>query len=171
VRTRAGGESSLARDVRGAVREVDPSLPLYDVRTMNEHIETNLIFRRVPARMFVVLGPLLLLLAATGIYAVAAYTVSQRTTEIGVRIALGATGTRVAAQLARDTMRSICLGALGGWALTLIVTMDLLRTRPISVAVFAGIPIALLLVSAAACWIPARRASRLDPLVALRYDA
>ncbi len=78
--------------------ELDPELPVYDVRTLNDHIESNLIFRRIPARMFAVLAPLLLVLAAIGIYAVVSYTIAQRTKEIGVRLALGATVRRVVAQ-------------------------------------------------------------------------
>ena len=98
LRTRVGAETSVANDVRLAVRDLDPELPLYDVRTLSDHIEANLIFRRIPARMFAVLGPLLLLLAAIGIYAVVAYAVTLRTTEIGVRLALGATTRRLIAQ-------------------------------------------------------------------------
>ena len=67
LRTRAGSETTIASDVRRVVRELDPELPVYDIRTLSDHIEANLIFRRIPARMFMVLGPLLLLLAAIGI--------------------------------------------------------------------------------------------------------
>ena len=76
LRTRVGAETSVANDVRAIVRDLDPELPVYDVRTLSDHIEANLIFRRIPARMFAVLGPLLLLLAAIGIYAVVAYAVT-----------------------------------------------------------------------------------------------
>ena len=77
VRTRVGAEMLLAPEVGRVVRDLDPTLPVYDVRTLTEHVEKNLFLRRIPARMFVVLGPLLLVLAAIGIYAVVAYTVSQ----------------------------------------------------------------------------------------------
>src|SRR5262249_39526467 len=86
VRTRPGTETLLAPEIQRIVRDLDPSLPVYDVRTLSEHVEKNLFLRRIPARMFVVLGPLLLALAAIGIYAVVDFTVARRTTEIGVRL-------------------------------------------------------------------------------------
>src|SRR5262249_61310305 len=77
VRTRAGSETLLAPELQRIAREVEPSRPLYDVRTLSEHVEKNLFLRRIPARMFAVLGPLLLVLAAIGIYAVVDFTVSR----------------------------------------------------------------------------------------------
>lgn len=169
LRTRAGAESLLAPQVERTVRDLDPALPVYDVRTLSEHVEKNLFLRRIPARMFVVLGPLLLALAAIGIYAVVAYNVSQRTSEIGVRLALGATAERVVAQVLGDTLRVVGAGALIGWALALLVDMHLVR-GPIYLSVYLGVPAVLLSVAAVACWIPARRAATIDPIAALRQE-
>ena len=169
VRTRAGNETAVAASVRAAVRDLDPELPLYDVRTLSDHIEANLIFRRIPARMFAVLGPLLLLLAAIGIYAVVAYSVSLRTTEIGVRLALGATTRRVVAQFVAEHLVVVAAGALAGWLIAFAAVVAMLRT-PLDVAVFAGVPAVLLAVAVAAAWWPARRVSRIDPMVALRAE-
>ncbi len=96
------------------MRELDPTLPVYDIRTLADHIDKNLFLRRIPARMFVVLGPLMLVLAAIGIYAVVSYSVSRRTTEIGVRLALGATVRRVVTQIVVETLRVVGAGALAG---------------------------------------------------------
>jgi len=169
LRTRAGAEALLAPEIERAVRDLDPSLPVYDVRTLAEHIDKNLFLRRIPARMFVVLGPALLLLAAIGIYAVVAYTVTHRSAEIGIRLALGATPRRVLTEVLVDSMRVVTKGAAVGWSLAAIVSLHLVR-GPLYFSVFAGVPAVLLSVAAAACWLPARRASRVDPLIALRQE-
>jgi predicted permease len=166
LRTRAGSDTAVAAAVRQTVRELDPQLPVYNVRTLSTHVETNLLFRRIPARMFAVLGPMLLALAAIGIYAVVSYTVSQRTTEIGVRLALGATPRGVVAQFVRESLLLIGIGALAGWAVAL--SGLIVFGGKIDVATFAGVPMILMTVAATACWLSARRAARCDPMAALR---
>jgi len=167
LRTNPGAETALAPELRRVVRELDPELPLYDVRTLNDHIEANLIFRRVPARIFAVAGPLLLILAAIGIYAVVSYTASLRTTEIGVRVALGATTRRIVLGLMNESLAVVAAGCLAGWLVAFVAALDFLQ-GPVDIAVFAGVPAILLIVAAAACYLPAQRAARMDPLVALR---
>ena len=158
----------MASAVRGAVRELDPELPVYNVRTLTAHVETNLLFRRIPARMFVVLGPMLLVLAAIGIYAVVAYTVSQRTTEIGVRLALGATPRGVVGQFVRESLLVIGVGALAGWAIALSAVI--VYGGAIDVLTFVGVPALLMVVATVACWLSARRAAGCDPMPALRQQ-
>ena len=170
LRTRSGAENRVAPDVRRVVRELDADLPIFNVRTLTDHVESNLVFRRVPARLFAVLGPMLLVLAAIGIYAVVAYTVSLRTTEIGVRLAVGATPPRVIAQFVGDSLMVIVAGALAGWLIAFIVALDVIPGGEIDPAVFTAVPVVLLGVAIVACWLPARRASRVDPVVALRQD-
>ena len=133
------------------------------MRSLTDHVDTNLVFRRVPARMFAVLGPLLVVLAAIGIYAVVAYTVAQRTTEIGVRMALGATAARVLRDLVGESLRVILVGASLGWLVAFVLVIDLLERERVDWVVFAGVPALLLAVATAACWLPARRATRIDP--------
>ena len=169
VRTRAGGESLLAPQVQRIVRELDPALPVYDIRTLAEHVEKNLFLRRIPARMFVVLGPLLLVLAAIGIYAVVDFNVSRRTMEIGVRRALGATERRIVREIIGETVSVIGAGAMAGWAVMFLVALHLLR-GVVDPSVFFGVPAILMLVGVIACWVPAKRATRLDPLAALRQE-
>jgi predicted permease len=169
VRTRAGGERALGAEVRRVVRELDPELPVFNVRTLTTHIETNLVFRRVPARMFAVLGPLLLLLAAVGVYAVVAYTVSLRTIEIGVRMALGASARRVVGEIVGESLLVVTIGALLGWLAAFVFAVDLVP-RLVGPAVFGGVPAILLAVAALASWLPARHAAHLDPMAALRKE-
>jgi predicted permease len=169
VRARLGEETLLGPAINRVVRDIDASLPVYNVRTMMQHVEMNLAIRRIPARMFVVLGPLLLVLAAVGIYAVVAYTVAHRTTEIGVRIALGATATGVVAQIVRESLRVVVAGAVVGWVIVFMAYIHLVR-RPLDIPSFVGVPILLLVVATIASWIPARRATSVDPMVALRRE-
>lgn len=170
VRARAGaaGETTLSPEVQRAVRQIDPTLPLYNVRSMSEHIEKNLVLRRIPARMFSALGPLLLLLAAIGIYAVVGFVVAQRTSEIGVRLALGATPRRVTVETMRDSLRVISIGALTGWLLAFLVYIHIRTSAGPGGPAFVGAPAVLLAVAALACWMPARRAATVDPAVTLR---
>ena len=170
VLTRAGGELQLAGELRRAVREIDPGLPVYDVRTMAEHIDKNSMFRKIPARMFTVLGPLLLVLAAIGIYAVVAYSVSRRTTEVGVRLTLGATPGRVVRQIVGETMRVITFGAAAGWAIGFVIAREVAARASFDVPIFIGVPGALLVVSLFACWLPAMRVAQVNPVVALKHE-
>ena len=159
----------VAPDIRRAVRDLDPGLVVYDVRTLDDHIEKNLFLRRIPARMFVVLGPLLLILAAIGIYAVVSYSISRRVVEIGVRHALGASVNRIVIEITSDTLGAIAWGALIGWLIALIVEIHAAR-GVIYLPIAVGVPAILFAVAIVACWIPARRAAKADPVVALRNE-
>ncbi len=170
LRVRAGSESAIAPEVRRVVRTIDPELPLFNVRTLTEHVEANLVFRRIPARIFAVLAPLLLALTSMGIYAIVAYTVSLRTTEIGVRMALGARPPQVVRQLVGESLAVAATGGLAGWTLAFIGARNFASSRSADLAVFAGVPVVLLAVAALACWLPARRAARVDPAAALRAE-
>jgi ABC-type antimicrobial peptide transport system permease subunit len=168
VRTRPGAETLLASDIRRIVHEIDPALPVFDVRTLGDHVENNLFLRRIPARLFTVLGPLLLFFAGIGIYSVVSYNVAHRITEIGIRMALGATTKRVIGQIIGETLRIILYGAIAGWFIAFIVYIHVVPGGGIDPRVFVGVPVVLLIVAAASSWLPARRAAGLDPLIALR---
>jgi predicted lysophospholipase L1 biosynthesis ABC-type transport system permease subunit len=169
VRTRLGDESMAAPALRRTLNGIDSSLPVFNVRTLTQHVEMNLALRRIPAQMFMVLGPLMLALAAVGIYAVVAYNVSQRTSEIGVRMALGANGSTVLRQIISENMLAVLGGAIVGWGMVAYIYVRFMRGT-LDVAAFGLVPGLLLVVAAAACWVPARRASRIDPVIALRAE-
>lgn len=170
LRARPGSETMLASEVQRAVRELDASLPVYNIRTMAEHVERNLFLRKIPARMFAVIAPLLLALVAIGIYAVISYTVSQRTTEIGVRIALGATADRVVKQIVKEGLLVVSSGVILAWVLAAMVQLHLFSAGPGAWTVLLGVPVVLMAVAAFSCWLPARRATLVDPVVALRAE-
>jgi putative ABC transport system permease protein len=170
VRTRPGAESAASAGVRRVVKALDADLPLFNVRTLTEHVETNLVFRRVPARLFAILGPMLLLMVGLGIYSLVSYSVSLRTSELGVRLALGATPGRLQRTVLAASLRVVTAGVLVGWLLAFVSVLVLFPEQIGAVSVFAGVPLLLIVVSGVASWVPARRGSRVDPLLALRAD-
>jgi predicted permease len=170
VRTRPGSDvTAMGTSLRTAIAQVDAEVPLFNVRTLTDHVETNLFLRRIPARMFAVIGPLLLMLAALGIYAVVSYTSSLRRVEVGVRLAMGAVPRQIVTQFIREGMTVVGIGGAIGWALALGLSRRFVAdaTGP---GVFIVVPLLLLTVAATACWVPANGASRLDPTDALRPD-
>ena len=170
LRASTGAEVTFASEIQRAVRELDPSLPVYNIRTMTEHVDRNLMLRKIPARMFLVIAPLLLALVSVGIYAVVSYTVAHRTAEIGVRIALGASANLVVTQIIKESMTVILAGTGLAWVLALMVDLHLFAGGRDDMPMLVGVPILLLGVAVVACWIPARRATLVDPLVALRSE-
>lgn len=169
-----GDPIDLVSTVRREVVRVDPDQPISDVRTMAERIDRSLIGRRFNATLLALFAALALTLAAVGIYGLVAYAVTERTHEIGVRIALGATRTDVVAMVLRQGMVLAAIGAAIGVAASLgvvrLLAGLLFYVSPADPATFAAIPLLLLLVALAACIIPARRATRVDPMSALRAE-
>lgn len=164
-----GDPSAVAGAVLAAMRRIEPELPVFNVRSLEEHVDTNLVLRKIPAQMFSVLAPLLLALAAIGIYAVVNYTVSLRTREIGVRLALGASANRVIWTFVREHLKVSAIGAALGWVLAYGIAIHL-PPRQVDAAVFTLVPALLLTIATIACWIPARRAASVDPSSALRRE-
>jgi len=169
VRTGVGAEASVAGAVRAAMAGLDPASPVFNVRTLDEHVENNLLLRRIPARLFLVLGPLLLVLAASGIHAVVSYAVTARRTEIGVRLALGATGRRVVGEQVASSLAVVVAGAASGWLLVWIVYTQGLGAAT-DLRAFVAVPALLLAVATLSTWLPARRAAAVDPIEVLRRD-
>ena len=170
VRLRSGSQVRSGAEVARVVAELDPVLAVFDVRTMDQHIERNLFLRRIPARMFAVLGPVLLAIAAVGVYAVVGCIVTRRTREIGLRLALGATGGRVVAGLVGENLAVVGLGVLAGLLVSTVAAIRFLPDGSVDLVVFGGVTAVLFAVAAVACWVPARRAAALSPLVVLKAE-
>jgi hypothetical protein len=168
LRPRAGGATEALKDLRRIVRGINVTLPLYNVRTLGDHVEQNLVFQRIPARIFAVIGPLLVVLAAIGISAVVAHSVADRRQEIGVRLALGATPRRVAGGIVVEMMWVIGAGAAVGWAIAFLIDRSLIESTSFDLTRFVAVPALLLGVGVVACWVPAIRATRRGPMHALR---
>lgn len=170
VRTREGNETAVAAGLRRAIRRVNPELPIFDVRTMTEHIESNLLFRRIPARLFVVIAPILAGLVGMGIYALVAYAASRRRREIAVRLAIGAPPRRVVYELVGDTLRVAAAGAFAGVVGAGVVLAAGTQLTRQQMWIFAGVPVAIVALAALAAYIPAARAIANPSWEALREE-
>jgi putative ABC transport system permease protein len=156
------------------VSQMDHDLPVSDVLTMNQLLGKNTFDQSFNATLLTAFATLSLLLAAVGLFGVMSYIAAQRTTEIGIRIALGAKREQVMRKMLLDGMRPAVLGLVLGLATSLEagrLMRDLLyEIKPLDPAVFAAVSATLLAVAAIACLVPAWRASRLDPMQALRSE-
>jgi putative ABC transport system permease protein len=166
--------ATLAATIRQTVQELDPSLPIFNERTFAEQIDRQLSRDRLVAVLAAMFGGLAALLAAIGIYGLLAYTVTQRTREIGVRMALGAGPQRVGNMILAEVAKLVGIGILFGlplsYGLGKIVNSMLFGVRTFEAVAIAAALLTLGIVALAAGFIPVRRATRVDPMVALRYE-
>lgn len=167
----AGG---LVESIRNAVLRVDPEQPVYDIKTLDERIALSLQGRRAPMLLLVLFAGVALVLSAVGIYGVLAYAVAQRTGELGVRMAIGAQRgdviRMVLGQGARIAAIGMVAGLVGALALGGFLSAHLFGVSRFDPLTFIAVVAVLGTVALVACWLPARRASRVDPIVALRYE-
>jgi len=170
----AGNPETLGETIRKEVQSVDPNVPVFGVRAMNAVMEKSLAERRFALDLLAVFASVALLLAAIGIYGVMAYSFSQRTHEIGIRVALGAQRFDILRMVLREGMQLALVGLLSGLAGAAIITRFfrsmLFDVAPGDPMTFASVSAILASVAFLACYIPARRATRVDPLVALREE-
>jgi putative ABC transport system permease protein len=164
--------SQLVAQVRSAVQEIDPEQPLASVRTMDEWVSRSLEGRRTPMVLFVLFGVVALLLSAIGIYGVLAFNVAQRVREFGIRQALGANSQSILALVFKQGLTTagigLVLGLLASYGLSRYLETLLFGVQARDWMVFSIVTVLLFAVAALACYIPARRATRIDPIVALR---
>jgi putative ABC transport system permease protein len=159
---------------RAAVRTVDPGLGISEIATMQQVLNDSTSDRRLDMLLFAMLGGLALALATVGVYGVVAYSVTQRTHEIGVRMAIGAQATDVVSMVLREGARLAMAGIVAGTALALVATRLvrglLFNVSPTDPITFGAVVVALTAIAMLASYIPARRATRVDPMLALRGE-
>ncbi|HEX8148443.1 MAG TPA: ABC transporter permease [Pyrinomonadaceae bacterium] len=170
----AGDLQGLVERARREIAQMDARLPVFGVMMAEENLSLAFWGPRVAAGMASTFGVLALALATMGLYSVMTYTVSQRTHEIGIRMALGAAVRDVVRLVVGQGMRmalvGVVLGLAGAFAMTRVLASLLLGVAPTDFVTFVGVPLLLVVVALLACYIPARRAARVNPLVALRHD-
>jgi putative ABC transport system permease protein len=169
-----GDPTLLAGAVRAAVREIDLSLPIFGMKAMSDTVADSLVRPRFLSLLLGVFSVIALALAAVGIYGVMAYSVSRRTQEIGVRVALGARSSdvlkMVLGQGTKMAAIGVGIGLAGAFALTRVMSTLLFEVSVTDPGTFAAVVALLALVTLLACYIPARRATKVDPMVALRRE-
>jgi len=165
---------TLTQSVREQVRALDRDLPVFGERTMSQVAAESMSQRRFAMQLVGLFGILALLLAAVGIYGVIAYSVTQRTREIGIRVALGASRSEILRWVLKQgmilTMAGVVIGLVGAVALTRLLRTLLFGVGPTDLVTYGVLAAVLTIVALLACYIPARRATRVDPLIALRYE-
>ena len=173
VRT-AGDPNAIAGEIRKILTAMDPDAPLYDVRSMEDYLALDIGRARFQTVLLGSFAAIALLLTAVGLYGVMSYTVVQRTQEIGVRMALGASNkdvlNMILARSFRMTFLGLVVGILGAFALTRLLSSLLYEVKPADPLTFVTVSLVLGAVSLVASYIPAWRAARVDPVVALRYE-
>jgi putative ABC transport system permease protein len=173
VRTNAS-PASLAAPLRAIIRELDHEVPVYSVQTMEERVANSVGRERFYATLIAIFAAVALVLSAVGLYGVIAYAVSQRTHELGVRVALGATGDRITRMVIGEGLTLTAIGAVigigGSVSAGKLVTTLLFGVSALDPVTLAGVVAVLGTVAALASWMPARRAARVDPLTAMRGD-
>jgi predicted permease len=166
--------SAIPEEVRAMVQSVNPELPVYGAKTLDDAVSVSLDQRRFSMDIVAAFAVTALLLAALGIYGVISYIVSERTRDIGIRLALGAQRGKIMAMVLRQglglAMAGAALGLVGSVIVSHLMAGLLYGVNPTDLLTFAGVTLVLTAVALAACCIPARRAMRVDPLVALRYE-
>jgi predicted lysophospholipase L1 biosynthesis ABC-type transport system permease subunit len=166
--------SELAAEVRQAIHALDPTVPLTTVRSMKDVVSASTARQSFTMSLMAVAGTLAFLLGGVGVYGVSSYMVGQRTREIGVRMAVGARPERVQAMIVRQgvtvALLGVALGTAAALAATRLMTASLYGVSATDPMTFALVPIGLLAIAAVACWLPAQRASRIDPVRALTLE-
>ncbi|HET7623326.1 MAG TPA: ABC transporter permease [Gemmatimonadaceae bacterium] len=169
-----GSPTSLAGPIRRAVTAIDPDLPVSDIRTLDERLDNSIAQPRVSMMLLGIFALMALVLAAVGIYGVLSYTVTQRTRELGIRMALGAESTSVmrlvVGQAMVPALVGVALGLVSAWGATRLMSSLLFGVSATDPVTFVAVALFLLAVAALASWIPARRATKVDPLIALRAE-
>jgi putative ABC transport system permease protein len=166
--------AAMAAAVRRETQALDRDLPVFDIKSLEQRLDESSSRRRLTVFLLGIFASVAVLLAAVGIYGVMSYSVTQRTHEIGIRMALGARTADVVHLVLRQGMTlailGVAVGVVASLALTKLIKAMLFRVSPSDPATFAEVALSLAVVALVACYVPARRATRVDPMIALRYE-